>query len=283
VTVATAPRQSYALLHELMRRFQVDRLVNTDRDSFRRRLCALTELENRDAFADPDTQNPMAVRFQWGHRHDFGDFGMEGRMGNHHIAVLATFIDELQALPPTLEGCRVLDVGCWTGGTSLLLAALGAEVVAVEEVAMYAEAARYLAWAFGLEQVRVHGGSLYDCTGPEWDDAFDYVLLAGVLHHVSDPRLALRITFNSLRDGGSLLLETLSCEHELPHVADSDAPAWGWNLLLFEPARLAEMIESTGYRVTHPPRVVDRRSFVAARRDRHRDVWRCGLASPGIR
>ena len=50
---------------------------------------------------------------------------LQGLMGDRHINILATFIDDF-GLPRDLTGKSVLDVGVWCGGTSLLLAAMGA-------------------------------------------------------------------------------------------------------------------------------------------------------------
>jgi len=71
---------------------------------------------------------------------------------------------------------------------------------------------RYLKRAFGLVNLEVLHSSLFDCTTGEFQDAFDFVLFAGVLYHVTDPILALRITFNCLKDGGKCLLETYALD-----------------------------------------------------------------------
>lgn len=284
---------SYGYLHELMRRYQVKDLVNVGHEGFLRKLQEFAAIDDgaMEGYVDATKQNPVTVKFHWGHRHDFGCFSMPGRMGNHHIAVMATFIDKLGAIPRSLSGMRVLDVGCWTGGSSLLLCAMGAEVVAVEEVRKFADCARYLAFAFDVKALEVRHMSLYECTAAQFQDDFDLVLCAGVLHHLSDPKLALRIMFNCLKDGGLCLLETLSFEHD-PHIRARRAreaagegalePA-GWNWMLFTRPTLARTLEEVGYAISHPCSVVDDRSFIAARRVRHADMWRGGLSVRNIR
>ncbi len=284
---------SYPYLHELMRRFQVKDLVNVDAESFMRTLDEFEQLDDHEmeGFAEPHKQHPIYVKFHWGHRHNFGEFSKPGRMGNHHLMVMATFIDELKVIGQSLAGKRVLDIGCWTGGTSLLLSAMGAEVVAVEEVKKYAECTRYLAHAFDVKSIEVRHMSLYECVTDEFQDAFDLVLFPGVLHHLSDPKLALRITFNCLKDGGSCLIETLSFDHDATIVARrgldlASEPAsepWGWNWLLFTPATLMHTMEGVGYAISHRCTVVDGRTFVAGRRDRHTDLWRAGLSVRTVR
>ena len=283
---------SYGQLHDLMKQYQVKDLVNVDADSFLQTLRELhTPCEARTKSAGDDKiQHPMADRFHWGHRHNFGEFSMPGRMGNHHIAVVATFVDALPALSQSLKGKRVLDIGCWTGGTSLLLAAMGAQVVAIEEIKMYANCAEFLRHAFDVQGLEIRQTSLFDCTGKEYQDSFDYVLFAGVLHHLSDPKLAMRITFNCLKDGGQCLLETLSFDHDRKILArraeeaagNSERP-WGWHWLLFTPPTLEQMMQLVGYEIAHRCAVLDGRTFVVGRRNHHVGFRRSGFSVRDIR
>ena len=61
--------------------------------------------------------------------------------------IIADFIDQFD-FPEKLGGMRVLDIGAWTGGISLLLAAMGAKVVALEEVVKYSNTVNYLAYVW---------------------------------------------------------------------------------------------------------------------------------------
>src|SRR5207245_11440784 len=108
-----------------------------------------------EGYADPARQRDLSVQFEWGHHHDFGTFSMAGLMQDRHIHVLAAFMTLFGIPGRDLTGKSVLDVGCWTGGTSLLLAAMGARVVAIEEVAKYAECTGYLRDAFGVAKLEV--------------------------------------------------------------------------------------------------------------------------------
>lgn len=289
----------YDYLHELMRSYQVKDLVNVSADAFRARIA---EMQGRhdaagEGFVDPDVQERWAVEFHWGHHHDFGDFTLAGRMGKHHMSMLAVFIDELQALPLSLKGMRVLDIGCWTGGTSLLLAAMGATVVAVEEVKKYAACVKYLGHAFNVDRLRVVAQSLYDCTTDEFQNAFDVVLCAGVLHHLSDPKLALRILFNCLKDGGTCLLETTAFDAEQlvdlldqpPEKLSPNSPrSSGWNAMAFTPHRFQALLRDVGFEVAMPCKAIqhktpEARLFSVARRVRHVDLRRAGLSVSDIR
>ncbi len=287
---------SFGHLTSLMSRYTVDHLVNTERREFE--ACLRGFLAMRDAtvegYRDPAHQRDLSIQFHWGHDHDFGSFALKGRMGDRHLRLMATFIDQLGALPLDLSGKRVLDVGCWTGGTSLLLCAMGAQVVAVEEVKKYVDCLLYLKQAFDISTLEPKNVSLYDCIGPDFDDGFDFVLFAGVLYHVTDPILALRITFDALTDGGRCLVET-ACHPARGHVLGYEGPRRflggnaddqnrvGWNWLLPSRSSLRKMMEDVGFTDVKVRRAPVRRAFAAARRARHVDMLRAGLSLRSIR
>ena len=64
---------------------------------------------------DAERQRDLSIKFHWGHDHDFGDFRLEGRMGDRHITVMADFCSLFRIAPSDFDGKDVLDVGCWTG------------------------------------------------------------------------------------------------------------------------------------------------------------------------
>ncbi|MEZ6243813.1 MAG: DUF1698 domain-containing protein [Phycisphaerales bacterium] len=207
----TEDARALAGLREVMSHLTTERLVGISPESFESRLRAMIGEVDPDVegFADPSRQRDLSIKFRFGHNHDFGAFRLDGQMGDRHLHILAAMVGELGALPMDLSGARVLDIGCWTGGTTLLLAEMGAEVVALEEVRKYAACTEFLAESFGLgDRVRVVPRSLYQFTDADAQDTFDYVLFAGVLYHLTDPVLALRLCFNCTRDAGTCLIES---------------------------------------------------------------------------
>jgi 2-polyprenyl-3-methyl-5-hydroxy-6-metoxy-1,4-benzoquinol methylase len=82
-----------------------------------------------------------------------------------------------------LEGKRVLDIGCGTGWTSLLLAQRGAKVTAVDISSRQIEILRYNAEQYGLsDRMDAVCG---DITEMQWPGAsFDICLGAAFLHHL---------------------------------------------------------------------------------------------------
>jgi SAM-dependent methyltransferase len=284
---------------QLMLQYQMKDLRGTDAASFRSKLNEFLALRDfqMEGYADPDTQRDLSIQFHWGHDHDFGDFFLRGRMGKSHIAQIAAFIDLLHALPRRLDGKRVMDIGCWTGGTSLLLCAMGAYVVAVEEVKKYIDCLNYLKQAFGLERLEPINLSLFECTGPQFQDACDFVLFAGVLYHLADPVLGLRITFNCLKDGGTCLLSTAAIPGNRPLVFYEGPQVFGegdketlsrsgWNWFTPSIPALRQMMRDVGYKDIHTRKVrsdAGLRAFAVGRRVQHVDITRAGLSQRYIR
>lgn len=106
---------SYGYLENLMSNYQVKDLVNVDPKSFKNRIDEFLQLRDyeMEGFKSPDKQRGLAVRFHWGHNHDFGDFSLAGRMENRHLTHLAIFIDKFGAIPRSLEGLRVKNLSLY--------------------------------------------------------------------------------------------------------------------------------------------------------------------------
>jgi 2-polyprenyl-3-methyl-5-hydroxy-6-metoxy-1,4-benzoquinol methylase len=286
-------KRSYDALSQLMQRYRVEHLVSVDPEEFRRTVEAFLHQEGPSASGTAG-QRDLSVRFHWGHTHDFGSFQLSGRMGYRHLAVLSVFIDKLGAIPLSLAGRRVLDVGCWTGGTSLLLAAMGAEVLAIEEASIYVGALEYLTRSFGIRNLTPRALSLYSLSAPEYQDAFDVILFSGVIYHLSDPVLGLRLVYNALKDGGVCLVETAAnssgasiCTYEGPHVVTRGSQGatsrGGWNWFVPSRAALVRMMEDVGFTEVKAIRRIGGRVFAVGRRRGHADLTRAGFSQPNLR
>jgi len=278
-----------------MSNYQVKDLVNVDPKVFKKKIDEFLQVQDykMEGFKDPKKQRDLSIKFHWGHDHDFGDFSLKGDMENRHIKLLARFIDEFKSIPRSFDGLRVLDIGCWTGGTSLLLCAMGAHVVAIEEVKKYIDCLNYLKYAFDIKRLEPKNLSLFELTEPDFYDSFDIVLFAGVLYHVTDPILALRITFNCLKDGGLCLLETAIVPSE-EYILSYEGPTvyWGgnikelnrrgWNWFKPSPSTLSGMMSDVGYNSIQVS-VIRGRAFAIGRREFHCDMMRGGLSVRNIR
>jgi 2-polyprenyl-3-methyl-5-hydroxy-6-metoxy-1,4-benzoquinol methylase len=289
-------------LRELIERnYTVANLMNETPDDFQAHILGL--IGHRDAaiegYNDTTHQRDFSVQFEWGHNHDFGTFTLPGAMRDRHIEVLAAFMQEHGAPEESLRGKRVLEIGCWTGGMSLLLSAMGAEVFAIEEVRKYADCVNYMKNAFGLDNLTVENRSLYSLAEEKFYDRFDIVLYSGVLYHVTDPVLSLRIIFNSLKDGGICLLETMAmagkgsfCDYygasdTLKRPVDGK-PRFGWSWFIPSIEAVSRMMRDVGFDVKSATlhqslREGACRVLALGQRKEHVDMLRAGLAKPDIR
>jgi SAM-dependent methyltransferase len=241
-----------------------------------------------------ERQRDLSIRFHWGHDHDFGDFALKGRMGTRHIDVLANLAALFPISLEDFQDKRVLDIGCWTGGTALLLAALGADVLAIEEVHKYADMASFLAKAFGVgDRVAVKAMSLYDCNSPDYYHRFDIAFFPGVIYHLSDPVLALRIVFNALKVGGIALIESAGIDSREPICrfegslvhhnpgCGAQLSRSGWNWFIPSPVALDRMMREAGFddshAVWHP---ATHRIYAYARKRAQVGICKAGLSVP---
>jgi len=276
----------------LMSRYTTEHLVGIAPSEFERRIRGFLALRDHEmeGYADPAAQRDLSIRFTWGHDHDFGSFALPGQMGMRHVSLLAAFVDRFHAIRTDLTGTRVLDVGCWTGGTSLLLAAMGAEVVAIEEVRKYVDCVAFLRDSFGVANLDVRNLSLYDvASSGDLLESFDVVLFAGVLYHLSDPVLGLRLTYDALREDGRLLLETAAAR-SARDVVRYEGPAAtvggsaeeltrsGWNWFVPSPSVVARMLRDVGYEAVWVRPAAGSRAFGVAKRRGKRDMLRAGLS-----
>ena len=285
------------MFSEVMRsHYQVSNLVGMNADEFRRKLESLITLQDStmEGFMDETKQRDLSIRFHWGHDHDFGDFKIPGRLGKRHLTMPANFVDHFKVLPIDLTGKRILDIGVWTGGSSLLLCALGAEVVAIEEVKKYADAVDLLKLAFDIKKLTVFNKSLYDLNDPQFFDQFDYVLFAGVLYHVTDPVIALRIVFNCLKDGGMCLIESFATRgrgtfwaYHGPNVfgegRKEDLSRSGWNWFVPTREALQRVMIDVGFEIVRLDNVQNQRISGIGKRKAYTDMLRAGLSVRNIR
>jgi 2-polyprenyl-3-methyl-5-hydroxy-6-metoxy-1,4-benzoquinol methylase len=278
-------------------RYSSQKLRGLDPDIFHSYIQNLIASDDsaKEGYLDQSKQRDLSIRFHWGHHHDFGNGVIyEGKMGWRHVNILARFVCDY-GMSFDLSGKRVLDIGVWTGGTSLLLAAMGAEVLAVEEVAKYSDTVNYLANAFGIQdRLKCIPRSLYDVL-PMFADYFDYIVYSGVIYHVSDPLLSLRLVFSALMDDGKVFLETYGfnhsdcvCRYEGPSIVHNGSKEFldrgGWNYYIPSPKCLDTWCRDAGFQVVHIGDVdSSSRLLGVARRTQFGDFCRAGLSRPSIR
>ena len=206
-----------------------------------------------------EQQRDLSIKFHWGHNHDFGDFKLDGRMGDRHINLLANFTTLFPVSLEDFKDKQVLDIGCWTGGTTLLLATLAKKIHAIEEVKKYAETVSFLSKSFDIsDRVSAKSLSVYACNAKEFYDQYDIIYFPGVIYHLSDPLLALRILFNAAKVGGCILVESAGINKEEPFCRFDGSLVYhsgtkerlnrgGWNWFMPSPSALYRMMKEAGF------------------------------------
>jgi SAM-dependent methyltransferase len=136
-------------------------------------------------------------------------YALDGTHPNHHRWQRAidrarlrgeTVCDAL-ALGLDLSGAVVLDAGCGVGGTSAVLHARGADVIAID-----CDAARLAAVKLAIPGIDVEQADLEELPFP--DDSFDAIVMQDVIEHVAAPTEVLAEITRVLAPGGVLYLST---------------------------------------------------------------------------
>ncbi|MFF7061628.1 metalloregulator ArsR/SmtB family transcription factor [Pseudomonas sp. NPDC008258] len=156
------------------------------------------------------------------------------------IAGLPQYRESLLALLDKLHfdpAASALEVGPGDGGFLPDLARRFAQVTALDNSPTMLELARQVCQREGLDNVNLQLGDALGAT----DVAADCVVLNMVLHHFSDPALALRQLAKRVKAGGSLLVTEL-CSHDQGWARDACGDLW----LGFEQDDLARWANAAG-------------------------------------
>jgi SAM-dependent methyltransferase len=98
-----------------------------------------------------------------------------------------------------IRGKRLLDLGCGAGENSVYFAKKGAHCVATDYSPGMVEVALQLAEANGVE-VEGRTENAMELTFP--DNTFDIVYASNLLHHIPDPKVAIKEMHRVLKPGG---------------------------------------------------------------------------------
>lgn len=114
-----------------------------------------------------------------------------------------------RCLPESLEGKRVLDIGCNAGLDTLLYSTMGPEyVLGIEPLAFYYQAL-FLKQIFKNDIVEFEKID-WQQISPEVHGQFDLVNCLGIIYHEKSPMLLLEKLATMLRPGGELILNSHS-------------------------------------------------------------------------
>jgi len=241
-------------------RFNESKLRGIDFSSFKKGLLGFKDNFDGDVanegYNSSAGQKQNTVTWTWGHHLWFGTgpdrFEVSDHMGDKWLLDMESFINNYGMSVDTFKNKTILDVGTWTGATTYMLCAMGAKhVVSVEEAKKYSAFTQYVVKSYELPVTTVPQ-SLYDLEVPELHAKFDIVYFPGVIYHLSDPVLALRILFNRLKLGGIIIVETMSADVVLgggkhASIAYDRITRTGNNYFGLSARVLREMMEDVGF------------------------------------
>jgi 2-polyprenyl-3-methyl-5-hydroxy-6-metoxy-1,4-benzoquinol methylase len=302
--MATAPDNDYALMVESL----VERLGEKFRAACRSypmsKAAELKRLVSEIGTVDfasegldsIEGQRDLSIKFHWGHNHEFDDdLIVKGRMADRHLSVMAQFMIGFGLSEDYFQGKTVIDIGCWTGGTTLSLNMMGAaSITALEEVNKYRRAAETLCNNIYSLNVDFSCANVYDLNQHE---VYELAYFPGVVYHLSDPVLALRRIFNALVRGGECLVESAGIDSEDPvarfegnyefHDNSSESTEnlnrGGWNWFLPSASCLDRWIREAGFEgVTTYRSVTDGRIYGRGLKLSDRPICQAGLSVRGM-
>lgn len=282
-------------------RFQTRYALNPNTAQHKLAESLVRQVGNIDAkiegYSYPEKQRDLSIKFHWGHNHKFSEsLEAAGRMKDRHLQMAAEFLEGFHLPEDYFQNKSVLDVGCWTGGTTLTLKLLGAQkITALEEVVKYAEVAEKLCRdVYELPNVKCISQSIYNYRTPD-DQRFDCVFIPGVVYHLSDPVLALRLLYNQLNDGGDILVESAGIDHDglmcsfhgnkPKNGSIAEQSRGGWNWFMPSARCLGEWLQTAGFedvQVFRSPMTTHSRVFAYGRRKGFTDITRAGLSVPDV-
>lgn len=160
-------------------------------------------------------------------------------------SIFTSLVKNVPALPSYRKNGKILDVGCGTGDTLVLLRDLGWEAYGIEIDKNAIKAAKKR----GLSNVKF--GTYRDIsTYP--DNYFDVIRLYHVLEHLDDPITCLKLIHKKLKGDGELILGT-------PNYSSATSKLFGkyWynldvprHLFVFSPRNLQELVRKSGFKIS---------------------------------
>jgi 2-polyprenyl-3-methyl-5-hydroxy-6-metoxy-1,4-benzoquinol methylase len=188
----------------------------------------------------------------WGHRIDF-DNGVSTKDFKHRVPFSEQPLNKfglIEAAIPfgEISDPRLLDIGCCAGYNSIHAAMkYGARCTGIDVVPPQIEISRFLSEIAGVN-AQFFIASAETFSRPE---EFDVILHFGTLYHLPNPVLSLRTTFDNLRPGGYLALETQAYDHPedanicyFMHMQNNDAT----NFWALSRSVLTKSLELVGFR-----------------------------------
>ena len=155
----------------------------------------------------------------WGHKITFSNGvsteNLERRVPFNEFTLNKVKTIEAEIPLESMRGGKVLDIGSNTGHNSIYIAAqYGLSPTGIDISQRHLDVANMLSEMAGIE-----GRYLFENAETFVEaENYDIVLHFGTLYHLPNPLLALKSTWQNLKPGGYLALETQCYEHEDPNI-----------------------------------------------------------------
>jgi SAM-dependent methyltransferase len=149
----------------------------------------------------------------------------------------------LSLLPP--PPARLLDLGCGTGWTSVLLAKRGYSVVGQDIASDMIELAYRNKQRYGVEQLEF---VVSDYESMPFEAEFDCAVFYDSLHHAEDEAAALRAVWRALKQAGVLITHEPGVGHSKTVEAMESMRLHGVNEKDMPPAWIFELGQRAGFR-----------------------------------
>lgn len=159
-------------------------------------------------------------------------------------SIITTFVKNVPAMPSYCRNGKILDLGCGTGDTLVLLKEMGWDVYGmdIDEKAILTGRKR------GLKNLKL---GTYRDLDKYPDNYFDAIRLYHVIEHLDDPKLCLSLLWKKLKKGGELIMGTPNRDSLVSKVFKSywynlDPPR---HLFIFSPRTLRRLVEKNNFSV----------------------------------
>ncbi len=156
--------------------------------------------------------------------------------------IITLLVKNVPAMPSNPKRGKILDLGCGTGDTLVLLKKLGWDTYGIDMDKNAISTGKKR----GLNNLKL---GTYKSLDEYPDNFFDAIRLYHVIEHLDDPSLSLSLIRKKLRKGGELIMGTPNMESLVSKVFKSywynlDSPR---HLFIFSPRTLKKLVEKNGF------------------------------------
>ena len=174
-----------------------------------------------------------------------GNYHLVRKYSEEYKVIYRQFVkllcNEFTNMKKTVQGKKILDVGCFTGDFLVLMKEIGADVYGLELQDDAVEIANKKLSG------RVKSADVMTSTFPNLD--FDIITLLGIVEHVTDPIKLIRRSTDLLKKGGILMIQTPNSGSKLSKWTKQYWPPFApvEHIHLFSKNSLVKSLELCGY------------------------------------